>query len=56
VCPPLLFGTKEAAERARDVYNALGADVFSGRALPEDVLGPLRSEIRHDLSIPDRPL
>jgi hypothetical protein len=51
-----IFGTKEAAERAQDAYDALAARVFSDQKMSLDVLVPLQSEIRRDLSIPDRPL
>jgi hypothetical protein len=50
-----IFGTKEAANLAYAAYRTLSSGVFGGQKVPNDVLVPLQSEIRRDLSIPDRP-
>lgn len=53
-----IFGTNEAAQLADEAYNTLVNWMFGDEeTIPEaeDVLAPLRSEIRRDLSIPARP-
>lgn len=53
--PIEIFGTKEAARLAEEACQTLSARAFTNHGLPPDVLGPFQSEIRRDLSIPDRP-
>jgi hypothetical protein len=50
-----IFGTDEAANLAYAAYRTLSGGVFGRKKIPNDVLGPLQSEIRRDLSIADRP-
>lgn len=49
-----IFGTNKAAQPADEAFNALINAVEDNEDIPEaeDVLAPLRSEIRRDLSIP----
>jgi hypothetical protein len=50
-----IFGTQEAWKLAAEAEQALFFRVCLGKFMPPDSLAPLRSEIRRDLSIPDRP-
>jgi len=50
-----VFGTKEAEELAQNVLNTIANYVYHDINMPRDVLKLLLSEIRRDLSIPDRP-
>jgi hypothetical protein len=49
-----IFGTNKAAQLANEAFNTLVDAVSNNEDIPEaeDVLTPLRNEIRRDLSIP----
>ena len=49
-----IFGTREAARLAREALNELDDYAFTSKGLSPHVLDQLNSEIRRDLSIPDR--
>lgn len=51
-----IFGTQEAAKLADKAFDDLSDGVFLGDDPAPDAIELLRSEIRRDLSIPDRPL
>lgn len=46
-----VFGTKEAAKLAEEAFSVLSGGVFLGKQVPHDVLAPLQSATRRDLSI-----